>query len=268
MSVSNLELRPEHLNPHDLVTYSRCPYEMELTRARRASQRPGASATVCTPPDVIPNRHSPLFSPPAGHLVVNDGPLDVFAGDRLIYADEGEEGVPMLFSPEQVAPESAFRRHGANLVDDELGLSGRPDLVVRRADGSVFPVEYKSTHLFVGYHDAHFESHGRSFDVLQAIAECRLVHATLNVRPGFGVVWYGDQSGSGAHEGWIQIPYGEAEEHWLRAALTQIRSDRTRAPVPAERNCSGCEPNRDGLCRYAAARYLTGSGPGVSGRSG
>ncbi|MCI4317570.1 MAG: hypothetical protein L3J96_03450, partial [Thermoplasmata archaeon] len=215
MSVNTLEVRPEHLTPHDLVTYSRCPHEMELTRARRASLHSGVLTTACTPADVVPTRHSPLFSPPTAHLVVNEGPLDVFAGDRLIYVDEGEEGVPMLFPPEQIQPDPLLRRHGINLIDDELGLSGRPDLVIRRADGSVFPVEYKATHLFIGLHEAHLETHGRSFDVLQSIAECRLLQAALGVRPKFGVVWYGDQSGSGEHEGWVQVPYGDPEEHWL-----------------------------------------------------
>jgi hypothetical protein len=38
-------------------------------------------------------------------------------------------------------------------------------------------------------------------------------------------------------------------------ALRQIREDPVRAPVPAERNCGGCEPNADSLCKFAAARY-------------
>ncbi|MGI0132292.1 MAG: CRISPR-associated protein Cas4 [Thermoplasmata archaeon] len=255
MSASSLVLQPEHLTPHDLVTYSRCPHEMELMRVRRASTHSPAPCVACTPLDVVPERHSPLFAPPAGHLVVNDGPLDIFAGDRLIYVDDGEKNLPVLFPPEQVAPDPQLRRHGVNLIDDELGLSGRPDLVVRRGNGSVFPVEYKETHVFLGYHDAHFENHGRTFDLLQAIAECRLVHAALGARPEFGVVWYGDRAGNGQREGWVQVPYTSAEENWLRASLKQIRADRVRAPVTSERNCGSCEPNRDGLCRFAAARF-------------
>src|SRR4029077_3021396 len=115
MSASILDRGLEHLNPHDLVTYSRCPHEMELTRARRASVHSGLPTSVCTPPDVVPIRHSPLFLPPTGHLVVNEGPVDVFAGDRLIYSDENEEGIPVLFPPDQVLPEPQLRRHGANL---------------------------------------------------------------------------------------------------------------------------------------------------------
>jgi hypothetical protein len=251
MDSGSLVLRPEHLTPHDLVTYSRCPFEMEVLRARRASLHSPTAVPACTPADVIPERHSPLFSPPLVHLVVNDGRLDLLPHDTLVYEDEGEEDLPVLFAPEQVRPDPRFQGHGGNLLDDELGLSGRPDYIVRRADGSLYPIEYKATHLFTGYH----ESHGRAFDAIQAIAECRLVHAATGVRPTHGVVLYGDVAGDGQHEGWVEIPYGASEEHWLRAALTQIRSDRIRPPVPAERNCSGCEANRDGLCRYAAARY-------------
>ncbi|HLY76453.1 MAG TPA: hypothetical protein VKT21_01050, partial [Thermoplasmata archaeon] len=207
-----------------------------------------------TPLEVIPLRHSPLFTPPNPGLVVNDGRLDVDPQDSLVYEDEGEADLPMLFADDQIRPDSRYRGPNANLFDPLLGLSGRPDFVIQRRNGEFTPVEYKSTHLFVGYH----ESHGRTFDVIQAIAECRLVHVAFGRRPSYGIVLYGDVAGDGQHEGWVQIPYGDAEEHWLRAAITQIRTDETLAPVPAERNCASCVPNRDGLCRFAAARYGDG----------
>ncbi|MFI5414766.1 MAG: hypothetical protein ACHQ16_03750, partial [Candidatus Lutacidiplasmatales archaeon] len=62
-------------------------------------------------------------------------------------------------------------------------------------------------------------------------------------------------AGDGQREGWVEVAYGESEEHWLRAALVQIRADPVRAPVPAERNCAGCEPNREGRCRYATTGF-------------
>lgn len=243
--------RPEHLTPHDLVTYSRCPYEMEATRARRASTRTGTPVAACTPLNVVPERHSPLFAPPLGHVVVNDGRLDLSGREVLIYLDDGEDDLPMLFPPEHIRLDPVFRQHAGNLNDDEWGLSGRPDFIVQTPEGGLYPIEYKSTHLFTGYH----ESHGRTFDTIQAIAECRLVHAVTGRRPPYGLVLYGDVTGDGQREGWVQVPYGEAEEHWLKAALTQIRTDHTRPPVPAERNCAGCELNASGLCRFAAARY-------------
>ena len=93
------------------------------------------------------------------------------------------------------------------------------------------------------------------FDTIQVVAECRLVEAAFGRSVPYGIVLYGDESGGGQREGWVRIPYGEAEQGWLRAALRQVRDDPTRAPVPAERNCGGCEPNSGGHCLYAAARY-------------
>jgi hypothetical protein len=251
---------PEHLTPHDLVTYSRCPYEMELLRSRHASQITGQTVEPRTPLDVVPLRQSPLFTPALQAVVVNDGRLDVAPGDCLVYEDEGEENLPMLFSEGQIQKDPRYRPPNGTLIDPTLGLSGRPDYVIRHPDGEYVPVEYKSTHLFVGYH----ESHGRTFDVIQAIAECRLTHVAFGRRPSHGIILYGDVAGDGEHEGWVQIPYGDAEEHWLRAALFQIRTDRTRAPVPAERNCCSCVPNKDGLCRYAVARNGDGTPVGLS----
>lgn len=241
----------EHLTPHDLVTYSRCPYEMELLHAHRATVGPGRNGFPRTPPDVIPLRHSPLFPPPTGGVQINDGRLDVSPADRLVYEDVGETGLPMLFPADQVELDARFQPPHSTLLDPAFGISGRPDFVVRQSTGDLVPVEYKSTHLFVGYH----ESHGRTFDVIQSIAECRLVHATFGRRPKYGLVLYGDVAGEGEHEGWVQVPYGDVAEGWLKAALFQIRTDATRAPAPAERVCSSCGPNREGLCRFSATRF-------------
>jgi hypothetical protein len=241
----------EHLTPHDLVTYSRCPHEMELHRAQQATARSGVEVPPRTPPDVVAERHSPLFSPPTHSMQVFEGRIDFGPLDRLVYLDAGERDLPILFSPEQTELDPRLGSHHGNFHDDELGFAGRPDFVVRRADGDVVPVEYKATHLF---HDLH-GSHGRVFDTIQAIAECRLLHVATGRRPSRGIVLYGDGGGDGRREGWVEVGYGENEEHWLRAALIQIRSDHVRAPVPAERNCAACEPNREGRCRYAATRF-------------
>jgi hypothetical protein len=251
----------EHLTPHDLVTYSRCPHEMELHHASQEAARHSSGIAPRTPPATRPDHHSPLFSPPVHSVQAFEGRIDFGPLDRLVYIDAKERGLPVLFSPEQTELDSRLGRHDGTIFDDELGLAGRPDLVVRRVDGDLVPVEYKATHLF---HDVH-GPHGRTFDTIQAIAECRLVHAATGRRPSRGIVLYGDATGDGQREGWVEVAYGESEEHWLRAALLQIRADSVRAPVPADRNCAACEPNRDGLCRYAASRYdpsLRGSASG------
>src|SRR5579863_2102001 len=99
MASVQLATAPEHLTPHDLVTYSRCPYEMELVHASRASVRTGSVVAACTPLKVVPERHSPLFSPPVQRMVVNEGRLDLFPTDTLIYEDEGEDDLPVIFPP-------------------------------------------------------------------------------------------------------------------------------------------------------------------------
>jgi hypothetical protein len=243
----------EHLTPHDLVTYSRCPYEMELVRAARAARREGSDTLHArTPLDVVPLRQSPLAPPLIPGAQTEDGRLDLEPSDTLVYVDSSESDLPVRFAPESVRLDPRFSGPSLTIVDAAMGLSGRPDFVVRRGDGSVFPVECKSTHLFTKLGAVH----GRAFDTIQAIAECRLAYVAFGVRPAFGVVLYTDRDGAGTHEGWLRVPYGDAEERWLARALASIRADRFRAPVPSERHCAPCEPNRDGLCAYAASRPL------------
>ena len=241
----------EHLSPHDLVTYYRCPHEMELHRAQHLSWRTGQLMVPLTPSGTTPGAHSPLPPPPGETSQAQPGRLIVGPHDRLLYQDPDESGLPILFPPEQSHAHSFVRQHGSTLMDRDWGLSGRPDLVVRRGDGQLFPVEYKETHLWEGY----MEHHGRFFDILQVIAECRLVETTWGSAPRFGVVYYGDSAGGGEREGYVEVPYGDAQRNWLQRSLAQIRADRIRAPVPADRNCQHCEPNRDGLCRYACGGF-------------
>ncbi|MGI0055497.1 MAG: CRISPR-associated protein Cas4 [Thermoplasmata archaeon] len=241
----------EHLTPHDLIAYFHCPHEMELTRAEHSAHVLGTPIAPRTPEHVVPLRHSPLFTPPLSSIEVVPGRLDLGPDDLLVYEDEGEDDLPVLFPPERVRKDPRFTTRPGTLHDPELNFAGRPDLVIARRGGELVPLEYKTTHLYTGYHDAH----GRLFDTVQAIAECRLVEAAFGRRPPYAIVLYGDLAGDGTHEGWVKIPYTDADVHWLRAALIQVRTDSERAPVPAERNCGGCEPNALGLCRFAAARY-------------
>lgn len=239
----------DHLTPHDLVTYSRCPHEMELTRLRSAPDVGILPAAVAQSKRA--ERTSPLLLPPLTHVSSHEGRIDLSPEDLLVYVDEHERGLPILFAPECIRLDPTLTRHGPNLVDGELRLIGRPDFVILRTDGNFVPIEYKATHLFPG----HFGFHGRTFDVIQAIAECRLVQAVTGRTPPLGIVLYGDTFGSGDHEGWIEVPYTETEEHWLKYAVRQVRGDTERPPVPHERNCYSCQPNRDGLCQFSACGY-------------
>ncbi len=241
----------EHLSPHDLVTYFRCPHEMELHRSQHLSWRTGAPLAPRTPSGTVPLSHSPLFPPPVGDPRPVHGRLDVGPQDTLVYQDPDEPALPFLFPAERSHAHAFLRDHSATLEDRAWALSGRPDYVVRRPDGHFFPVEYKETHLFEDYP----RHHGRFFDFLQVLAECRLVEATWGVAPVSGLVYYGDSSGGGEREGWVEVPYAGAPRAWLQTALKLIRADPVRAPVPQEGNCGHCEPNRDGLCAYPKVRF-------------
>jgi CRISPR/Cas system-associated exonuclease Cas4 (RecB family) len=249
---------PEHLTPHDLVTYFRCPREMELRHRQREAWRTGhpLPAIGSVPPEA--RTRSPLPPPPIGHLLTFQGRLDVFPTDVLIYEDPEEDGLPILFPPERNQTRAFLQRHGHTLVDPSWGLSGRPDLVIRRRDGSLVPVEYKETHLWERFH----EVHGRLFDLIQVLAECRLVEVTWGQRPRVGIVYYGDGPGGGEREGWVELAYGDEERAWLEHALLMIRQDRERPPIPSETHCSGCEMNRDHLCPQAAVPFGRHRGDG------
>ncbi len=240
----------EPLSPHDLVTYYRCPREFAWQHARHAAGRPG-SADPFLSASGAPLARSPLAPPPLTGVTVTEGRLDLEAHECLVYEDEEEDGLPVLFPPERVRLDPRFRGPTATLIDPVLGLHGRPDFILQEVSGALVPVEYKATHLFSGYHNAH----GRLFDTIQAIAECRLVTAAFGRRPSRALVLYGDEAGNGLHEGWVEIPYTEADERWLIGALETVRGDRVRAPVTNGRICASCAANEQGACRYAAARY-------------
>ncbi len=241
----------EHLSPHDLVTYFRCPHEMELHRAQHLSWRTGQPMTPRTPDGTLSTPRSPLLPPPVGEPQVVHGRLDVGLNDVLVYQDPDEPSLPFLFPSERNHAHAFLHANSPTLADPAWGLSGRPDYVVRTPQGTFYPVEYKETHLFEDYP----RHHGRFFDFLQVLAECRLVEAVWGSAPRSGFVYYGDSAGGGEREGWVEVPYAGPAQRWLEQALRIIRADRIRAPVPNPGNCTHCEPNRDGLCRYARGDF-------------
>jgi len=68
----------------------------------------------------------------------------------------------------------------AQLFDPVIGLTGRPDYLIRD-DQQVIPVEVKSSHI----QDSPYEGH-----LLQLAAYCYLVNATYAVRPRYGIINY------------------------------------------------------------------------------
>lgn len=131
------------------------------------------------------------------------------------------------------------------LVDAALGLSGRPDFLLR-VRGRHVPVEAKHTAAPVGGHPGH---------VLQLAAYCRLVHATQGRRPPYGVLRYADRA--------LAIRYTRSLESKLLQTLRAIGEstgtlpDRSHESPARCRGCayrSICDRQADGAPAAAPAR--------------
>jgi CRISPR-associated exonuclease Cas4 len=126
-----------------------------------------------------------------------------------------------------------LERHGraaSVLVDPELNLTGKPDLLMETRRGWV-PVEIKSGPASARPHASH---------VLQLMAYCRLVQAAYGRRPPHGILQYADRG--------YQLPYTRRVE-----ACLQQRIDRIRARAQELPNRSHNEPARCGACGFRLA---------------
>lgn len=126
----------------------------------------------------------------------------------------------------------AWGRVEAPLVSRKLGLTGRPDYLVREKGGLV-PVEVKSGAApATGAHAAH---------VYQLAAYCALVAEAYGQRPAYGLIQYRDRL--------LRVPYTQLLEQELLAILAQMRvglveSDVARSHESASR-CRGCGLRED-----------------------
>lgn len=101
----------------------------------------------------------------------------------------------------------AWGRVEASLVSHRLGLTGRPDYLVREHGGLV-PVEVKSGAAPPkGAHPAH---------IYQLAAYCALVAEAYGQRPAYGLIQYRDRL--------LRVPYTPALERELGAILSQMRA--------------------------------------------
>lgn len=130
--------------------------------------------------------------------------------EEVIYTDTG------IWYPQ---PEPLFA--------PELGLTGRPDYLVREADGKIIPVEVKGTlappEPYLGH-------------VLQLGAYCLLVAAAYGDTPGYGIIQYQDRA--------FAVPFTPQLEGDLRLLLDQMRSDALETNVDrdhrSQARCAGC----------------------------
>jgi len=126
-----------------------------------------------------------------------------------------------------------LERHGraaSVLVDPELNLTGKPDLLMETRRGWV-PVEIKSGPAPARPHASH---------VLQLMAYCRLVQAAHNRRPPHGILQYADQG--------YQLPYTPRMETRLQQLIDRIRAQTQGLP-----DRSHSEPRRCAACGYRSA---------------
>ena len=149
------------------------------------------------------------------------------AGSRVISVDLERNGHP--------AP---------SMVDETLGLSGRPDLLLETRKGWA-PMEVKSGKAPATPYLSH---------VLQLVAYCRLAEVTYGRRPRNGILQYADRGYS--------LPYTRALERNLLLKIGQIRAQAGRLPDRSHQEAARCS-----TCGYSAVcdQRLTASRGGETG---
>jgi CRISPR-associated exonuclease Cas4 len=116
-----------------------------------------------------------------------------------------------------------------SMVDEALGLTGRPDLLLEARNVRV-PVEIKSGKAPAAPYLSH---------VLQLAAYCRLAEVTYGRRPDHGILQYADRGYS--------LPYTRALERRLLLKIGRIRAQAGRLPDRSHEEAARC-----GACGYAS----------------
>ena len=115
------------------------------------------------------------------------------------------------------------------LYDPDIGLTGRPDYLVRRGR-SLIPVEVKSGRSPKNPHRSH---------VLQLAAYCHLIETTVGKRPPHGILKYADST--------YKLQYTTALQKDLFTTLGAVRNAQDSSPRRSH--------NSPGRCR--ACGYLS-----------
>ena len=117
-------------------------------------------------------------------------------GGRIIYTDT-----------------QGWRRVEQPLYDPILGLTGKPDYLIRRGK-TIIPVEVKTGRTPPAPYDSH---------IFQLAAYCALVHRAAGTRPPHGLIKYPQRT--------FEIDYTPALEHALLDLLDEIRQHRRKRTV-------------------------------------
>ena len=121
------------------------------------------------------------------------------------------------------------------LYAHDIGLVGKPDYLVRIADGTIVPVEVKSAEAPTNPYDSH---------VMQLAAYCLLVEEVHGRRPPYGYIRYRDTT--------VRVPYTDE----LRTALLDTLTEMQLALYADTMPRSHRDPRRCARCGMA---YVCGS---------
>ena len=127
----------------------------------------------------------------------------------IIYADHGKWGKPEK-----------------PMYDSRLGLTGKPDYLIRRR-GTIIPVEVKSSYAPRVPYDSH---------QLQLAAYCLLVQSYYGKRPSYGLLRYRNRT--------FKVNYTNALENQVLDILDEIRQQKEQEEVwrshNHKRRCARC----------------------------
>ncbi len=126
--------------------------------------------------------------------------------------------------------DTAWRRWTRPLMDPELGLSGKPDYVVRLSEEVWVPVEVKSTPAPAQPYESH---------VYQLVAYALLLQRQLNKRVPYGYIRYADRT--------FRVEITPAMEARLMDLIAEIRDLRSQGREPGRSHAS---PARCRACGY------------------
>jgi CRISPR-associated exonuclease Cas4 len=112
------------------------------------------------------------------------------------------------------------------LYDAELGLTGKPDYLVKK-NGRVIPIEVKSSRIGQAPYDSH---------IFQLAAYCRLVEVAYGQRPAYGILHYPNRT--------FAIDYTAELENALINLLENIHRQESQKNVDRSHNsiqrCRAC----------------------------
>lgn len=113
------------------------------------------------------------------------------------------------------------------LYAHDIGLVGKPDYLVRTGDGTIVPVEVKSSNAPENPYQSH---------VMQLAAYCLLVEENYGIRPNYGLIQYNDRA--------FEVEYSAELEADIIDAVSAMRADLYATNVRRSHNrpqlCQAC----------------------------